>query len=138
MHHNIILHEFVVLLEAKPNAKPQASAIFPISGSLHLRNDVMIGYPYIAQGDNATICMQKCELCPYNNYYISHLLTSQINLIDYLHVTSEGYNIIKSIINVSVHMYTSSCIIKSITLGKISVANQKVVSKVQQASNIQE
>ena len=46
---------------------------------LHLRNDVLIGYTYIAQDDNKTFyaCVQKCELRSYSN--ILHLLTIQIN-----------------------------------------------------------
>ena len=47
---------------------------YPISDLLHLRNDVLIGYAYIALGENLCFyensyaCVQKSELCS----YISH------------------------------------------------------------------
>ena len=47
---------------------------YPISDLLHLRNDVLIGYAYIAGGENLCFyenlfaCVQKRELCS----YISH------------------------------------------------------------------
>ena len=47
---------------------------YPISDLLHLRNDVLIGYAYIARGENLCFyenlfaCVQKRELCS----HISH------------------------------------------------------------------
>ena len=45
---------------------------YPISDLLHLRNDVLIGFVYIAENlcfcENFYACVQKRELC----YYISH------------------------------------------------------------------
>ena len=47
---------------------------YPISDLLHLRNDVLIGFAYIARGEslgfyeNLYVCVQKRELCSYIFY----------------------------------------------------------------------
>ena len=69
----ITLHEFVVLLEAETcNIRAHNARVwYPISDLLHLRNDVLIGFAYIARGENLGFyknlyaCVQKRELCSY-------------------------------------------------------------------------